>query len=566
MNNLYSNRIIKLKTSDIGKIAFFFLLLVIATMNVRGQASYVTYGTSSAGVQGDDIYASQSITTTFPGGINFGGTDYTSMYIGSNGYLTFGFGYSSYTPTGIPGFTGGKMIAGQFDDLYPGKGGQGAVYYTQYSDYLVVTYSNIPPYSGSGNNYFQIVLRRGAGYNGTTNKDFQIELRYNSMNWAKSGNVAAYPSSGWTTGTGLVYGVTTYSSTSSFTSNQYSSNIGQSGVFRWDVTGGVVQSVPTVSSTSSVSSITGNSGVSGGNVSSDGGLTVTDRGLAYGTSPNPTTGNGYVSTGNGGTGSFSATMNSLSPGTTYYVRAYATNNLGTGYGPQVSFTTLSVSAPTVTTTAISSITTNSASSGYTVTSNGGATVTAQGIVWNTGGSPTTSSYTGTSSGSLTSLSPNTTYYVRAYATNSVGTSYGAQYSFTTYPTDPVSPAASPSTICNGAGSQLSVSNAQGTVNWYTGSCGGTYVGAGNPLTVYPTLTTTYYARNINATGASAGCVSVTVTVNQPASQPATASVTVPADASGQTSANVSWSSSTGLAPITYYWAVGTGSSVTYESG
>lgn len=94
--------------------------------------------------------------------------------------------------------------------------------------------------------------------------------------------------------------------------------------------------------------------------------------------------------------------------------------------------------PTVTTTAISSITTTTALSGGNVTNDGGSTVTARGVCWNTSTSPTTANSktteagtTGSYTSSLTGLSQNTTYYVRAYATNSEGTSYGSQVSFTT---------------------------------------------------------------------------------------------------------------------------------------
>ena len=96
--------------------------------------------------------------------------------------------------------------------------------------------------------------------------------------------------------------------------------------------------------------------------------------------------------------------------------------------------------PTVTTTAISEIDKNTATGGGNVTADGGATVTARGICWSTSQNPTLSdSHTtdGTGTGSFTSamtgLTANTTYYVRAYATNSAGTAYGEQVSFTTLP-------------------------------------------------------------------------------------------------------------------------------------
>ena len=96
--------------------------------------------------------------------------------------------------------------------------------------------------------------------------------------------------------------------------------------------------------------------------------------------------------------------------------------------------------PTVTTTAISNIDKNTATGGGEVTADGGATVTARGICWSTSQNPTvdgnhTTDGTGTGSftSSMTGLTANTTYYVRAYATNSAGTAYGEQVSFTTLP-------------------------------------------------------------------------------------------------------------------------------------
>ena len=98
-----------------------------------------------------------------------------------------------------------------------------------------------------------------------------------------------------------------------------------------------------------------------------------------------------------------------------------------------------VSIPTLTTTAITAITTTSATSGGNITSDGGASIIARGVVWSTSTNPTialttkTSDGTGTGSftSSLTNLTPKTTYYVRSYATNSAGTGYGNEISFTT---------------------------------------------------------------------------------------------------------------------------------------
>lgn len=95
---------------------------------------------------------------------------------------------------------------------------------------------------------------------------------------------------------------------------------------------------------------------------------------------------------------------------------------------------------TLTTTAVTDITSTTATAGGQITANGGGAITASGVVYGTTSGPTiTDSYTtdGTTSGaytsSLTELTANTTYYVRAYATNSAGTSYGDEVSFTTLP-------------------------------------------------------------------------------------------------------------------------------------
>ena len=101
--------------------------------------------------------------------------------------------------------------------------------------------------------------------------------------------------------------------------------------------GGSTTTTPTVTTTS-VSDITSSSAKCGGNVISDGGTSVTARGICWSTSQNPTINNSHTSSGTG-TGTFTASMTGLSASTTYYVRAYATNNKGTSYGEQKNFTT-----------------------------------------------------------------------------------------------------------------------------------------------------------------------------------------------------------------------------------
>jgi uncharacterized protein (TIGR02145 family) len=93
--------------------------------------------------------------------------------------------------------------------------------------------------------------------------------------------------------------------------------------------------IPTLTTTA-VSTITETTATTGGNVSSDGRALVTARGVCYSTSPNPTTSNEIIASGTG-SGSFVSELSGLIAGTTYYVRAYATNSTGTGYGNEISF-------------------------------------------------------------------------------------------------------------------------------------------------------------------------------------------------------------------------------------
>ena len=176
----------------------------------------------------------------------------------------------------------------------------------------------------------------------------------------------------------------------------------------------------------------------GGNVVFDGGAAVTERGVCWSVTINPTIADSHISYPTGGPGTFTCNITGLTPGTTYHVRAYATNSLGTAYGNDVLFMTHS--KPTVITSDISSITATSASSGGNVTSDGGDPVTARGVCWSTTIDPTTASThisyptggLGTYTCNISGLTRGTAYYVRAYATNSAGTAYGANKPFTTF--------------------------------------------------------------------------------------------------------------------------------------
>jgi uncharacterized protein (TIGR02145 family) len=189
--------------------------------------------------------------------------------------------------------------------------------------------------------------------------------------------------------------------------------------------------------TSDILSITAISATSGGNITSDGGDPVTERGVCWSTDINPTVDDSKTSDGSG-PGNYESEITNLQPVTTYYVRAYATNVTGTAYGNEISFSTLA-SAPVITTSDVTSITTYTAKSGGTVISDGGGgSVTERGLCWSVIQNPTTDDNIteeepglGPFTSNLIDLKANTTYYLRAYAINATGTGYGNEVIFTT---------------------------------------------------------------------------------------------------------------------------------------
>ena len=202
---------------------------------------------------------------------------------------------------------------------------------------------------------------------------------------------------------------------------------------------------PATVSTTAISSVSTTSAVSGGTISSNGGGAITASGVVWSTNQDPTTAD-FTTTENATTGSYISSLSGLTAGTKYYVRAYATNSAGTSYGSQVSFTTLAaIVAPTVSTTSQSQVTNKSFVVSGNVTDWGGAEITERGIVWSkTNNTPSldnatkisTGSGLGTFSSYVFGADPATLYYVRTFATNSAGTSYGTVAAVTTKATDP----------------------------------------------------------------------------------------------------------------------------------
>jgi hypothetical protein len=183
------------------------------------------------------------------------------------------------------------------------------------------------------------------------------------------------------------------------------------------------------------------SAVCGGAIESDSGYAVTASGICWDIdnqfNENQCLGKVFNTSGNA---TYMLNIAGLIEGTSYFIKAFATNQKGTGYGEIRQFSTVPVTIPEVTTANITNPTTNSATGGGNVTNAGNATVTARGICWNTAGNPTLQNcinFTtngqgiGSFTSNLTGLTDGVTYYAKAYGTNVKGTGYGSQVNFAT---------------------------------------------------------------------------------------------------------------------------------------
>ncbi len=191
--------------------------------------------------------------------------------------------------------------------------------------------------------------------------------------------------------------------------------------------------------TQNVVDIQATSAVSGGIVLTDNDpcVNIFQKGVVWNTTPNLDISLITKTIDGGGPISYQSFLNGLTPGTTYYAAAYLVTNTGIFYGQPIQFTTAG-SATITTTTAIATSFTTATSGGH-ISYDGGASITARGVVWSTSPSPTIALSTKTNDGTgigsyvsnITNLSANTTYYIRAYAVNSLGASYGDELSFST---------------------------------------------------------------------------------------------------------------------------------------
>jgi hypothetical protein len=195
--------------------------------------------------------------------------------------------------------------------------------------------------------------------------------------------------------------------------------------------------VPPTVTTDAITNGTDISATSGGNVSSDGGSSVTERGVCWSTTTSPTTDDTFTSDGSG-TGTFTSSITGLTTGVTYYIRAYATNSLGTAYGNEVIYIPAVAGFASVITDPVVNLIGALAEGGGTVLSDGGNAVSAFGLCWSTNPGPTITTNMGMTTDvtnisgtfvTISGLTIGTSYYVRAYATNSAGTAYGDDVSF-----------------------------------------------------------------------------------------------------------------------------------------
>ena len=299
-----------------------------------------------------------------------------------------------------------------------------------------------------------------------------------------------------------------------YATNMVGTSYGQPKSFR------TLDTLPVVTTTEP-SNITATTFTSGGVVTAINSSSLTARGICWNTTGNPTIADSHT-TQSGGLGSFTSTVTGLDCGTSYYVRAYATNSAGTAYGEEFSVTTTDYSLPIVELLTAQVNATNIIAQSEVLTENCAA-VTARGVCWNTTGAPTVAgNHTedgyglGSFTSNLTELTPNTTYYLRAYATNGIGTAYGEQMAIITE-CDIVTVTISGSTTINyGQSATLTASGAV-SYHWSTG-------GNGNTITVSPNSSTVYAVTGTDIYGCT-NTASITVTVNPILPTVATTAVT-----------------------------------------
>lgn len=197
--------------------------------------------------------------------------------------------------------------------------------------------------------------------------------------------------------------------------------------------------------TGNADNITINSARLAGTVTVTGTHPITERGVAWATSANPTTANSKTSISGDVTtfpNNYTVNAGGLNVNTTYNYRAYVVMNGVTTYGENKTFKTSEVVEPGVETGNATSISLNTATLGGTLSSGGTYPITERGVVWGTSANPTTANSKASLSGNVTSfphnytinasgLNPGTTYHFRAYVISNGQVKYGSGKTFTT---------------------------------------------------------------------------------------------------------------------------------------
>jgi hypothetical protein len=193
-----------------------------------------------------------------------------------------------------------------------------------------------------------------------------------------------------------------------------------------------------ISTIDPVTKVGADSAFAGGNITKDGGEAIIERGVVWSTSPNPTTSLKDRRKSGSGVGSFTVEIDTLLPFTDYYVKAYAINYYGTVYGQQVPFKTIK-GVPRFNASNLVTKDAYSIRVSAFVSLDGGEPVTSRGFCISKTTNPTllTSTIVSVGKGTLNyeylfqNLQPKTNYFIRPYATNSLGTAYGKQIEVTT---------------------------------------------------------------------------------------------------------------------------------------
>ena len=340
---------------------------------------------------------------------------------------------------------------------------QGATLYYLYNPgaALAAGKPTITTITENGNGSYHLVgtqlngISQGASYG----DDWQMATNYPIIRITSGGNVSYCRTYGWSNTAVMTGGTpvtTEFTMPPSVPAGTYSLEVVANGIPSDPVSFTVAPVAPTVTSPTQTN-ILATTATLGGNVTSDGGGGIIERGVVYSVTSvnsNPSIGGTGVTkmTSLGATGVFTVNVTGLAQGTGYSFKAYATNVAGTIYTTPVStFTTPVAVVPTVTTPTQTAIAAFNATLGGNVTSDGGATITERGVVYSitsvnnnplisgTGVTKVTGAgTTGVFTVNVSGLTASTGYSFKAYAINSVGTTYTSPVStFTTLVATPL---------------------------------------------------------------------------------------------------------------------------------